>query len=331
MEVYGIILFLLGKLVNMNISKIFSYLFDLSFCYLLLSMVGVMSSPFYQLNQHVIVTDITGNSPLRANAENGLVVGNVITQINDCSIQNDHSWFACLKQTLYYRAGYCVSSDFIRLNDESIEISHHGPDGLLQCCDAKNLKQTCFEYIDDISNDAPVEIPQHVCLHIRSTLEQSYGYCSVEGKCDKGFCLRPLLRNGTSLFEFQRSASLNGSKLKNVVYMGHPADISRSIRISPFVPKQPLNISPKWVDAYVLFLKYNVVFSMGLAFINAIPCFGFDGHHIMNTITNSFLINRVAERPKRDVIAMIVTSIGTLLFAIAVFKVLILSAWRHVF
>lgn len=296
-----------------------------------------MAAPLYTLNKNVIVTQISGQSPLKTKGDRGLMEGNVITQINDCDVYNEDTWFGCLLDSLRAKPGFCVSSDFIRLNDESIEISHHSSDGTLQCCDDKNVKLCCFEYIDDFSNDAPVEIPQHVCLDVRRTMEDSYGYCTPAGVCDRGFCLRPLLRNTTTIMVFKRKElqqlqqdADNESTLKNVIYMGHPLDVSRTVRISPFVPKHAY-VSPKWCDAYLLFLKYNIVFSLGLALINAIPCFGFDGYHITNTIVNSFLVNRVAEKPKRDVISLIVTGIGTLLFALAVTKVLWLSLLRYLF
>lgn len=307
-----------------------------------------MAAPLYSLNKNVIVTQVTQQSPLRAKGDKGLMEGNIITQINDCAVYNEDTWYTCLLKALRSKPAFCVSSDFIRLNDESIEISHHSSDGTLQCCDDKNSKLCCFEYIDDFSNDAPVEIPQHVCLDVRRTTEDSYGYCSAAGTCERGFCLRPLLRNTTTIMIFKRQLSklqqqlslqqqqLDEQKqqqqlhLKNVIYMGHPLDVTHSVRISPFVPKHSY-VNPKWCDSYLLFLKYNIVFSLGLAFINAIPCFGFDGHHIANTIVNSFLVNRVTEKPKRDVISLIVTGIGSLLFGLAVLKVLWLSLLRYLF
>ncbi|KAM7345210.1 membrane-bound transcription factor site-2 protease [Cochliomyia hominivorax] len=307
-------------------------------CYLLLSTLGFMAAPLYRLNKNVIVTQVAPQSPLKAKGDRGLKEGNIITQINDCDVYNEDSWFRCLLSALRTKPAFCVSSDFIRLNDESIEISHHSSDGTLQCCDNKNAKLCCFEYIDDFSNDAPVEIPQHVCLDVRRTMEDSYGYCTNVGTCERGFCLRALLRNSTTIMIFKRepsilqqtAASEKTQTLKNVIYMGHPLDVTHSVRISPFVPKHAY-VSPKWCDAYLLFLKYNIVFSLGLAFINAIPCFGFDGHHITSTIVNSFLVNRITEKPKRDVISLIVTGIGSLLFGLAVLKVLWLSLLRYLF
>lgn len=305
-------------------------------CYLLLSTMQFAAAPFYIMNQGIIVTNVASHSPLKTknSLESSLMEGNIIKQINDCEILNEESWYLCLLAAIRHKPAVCVSSDFIRLNDESVEIAHHSLDGTLQCCDEKNFKLNCFEYIDDLSNDAPVEIPQHVCLDIRRTMEDSYGYCTTAGSCDRGFCLRPLLRNSTTILRIKRELQQRENmsqkhNLRDVIYMGHPLDVTRSVHISPFIPKLSY-VNSAWGDVYVLFLKYNIVFSFGLAIVNAIPCFGFDGHHITNTIVNSFLVGRI-ERPKRDVISSLVSGVGTLLFALAFIKVLWLSLFRYLF
>ncbi|KAH8418652.1 hypothetical protein KR222_008449 [Zaprionus bogoriensis] len=288
-------------------------------CYLLVSTLGLTMSPFYVYNEHVIVTELTARSPLRG--DRGLQVENVITQLNDCPVSSEQSWLDCLQQARHLRLGHCISSDFIRLNDESIDISHHGTDGRLQCCDERNPNVSCFEYVEDMTLDAPAEIPQHVCLNIRRTLEDATGYCRPGLSCAQGFCLHPMLHNTTSILIFKRLA------LPDVMYIGQPRDVLRSVRVSAFVPRYQ-RLSSAWPDALALLLKYNVVFSIGLALINAIPCFGFDGAHITSTVIHSFLVGRVGERAKRDLIALIITSIGSLLFGLALLKVAWLSLLR---
>ncbi|EDW10743.1 membrane-bound transcription factor site-2 protease [Drosophila mojavensis] len=292
-------------------------------CYLFISTLGIIMSPFYQYNEHVIVTELTAKSPLRG--DRGLQVQNVITQLNDCPVSNEDSWLGCLQQAQQQRLGYCISSDFIRLNDESIDIAHHNAEGRLQCCDERNPNVSCFEYIEDATVDAPAEIPQHVCLPMRRTLEDSSGYCRA-GSCAQGYCLRPMLQNTTRILVFKRQ-SLDHEALPPVMYVGQPRDVLRSVRVSAFVPRYK-QISSAWPDALSLLLRYNVVFSIGLALINAIPCFGFDGAHITSTVIHSFLVGRVEEHPKRDLISLIITSVGSLLFGLALLKVAWLSLLR---
>ncbi|KAL7735858.1 hypothetical protein ACLKA6_017856 [Drosophila palustris] len=292
-------------------------------CYLLISTLSITMSPFYIINEFVIVTELTSKSPLRG--ERGLKLDNVLTHLNDCPVTSEDSWLECLQQAQQIRLGYCISSDFIRLNDESIDISHHGADGRLQCCEERNPNVSCFEYVEDITVDAPAEIPQHVCLNVRRTLEDSNGYCRT-GACPQGYCLRPMLHNTTSILVFKRQ-NLEGQTLSPVIYVGQPRDVLRTVRVSGFVPHYS-QLSSAWPDAWSLLLKYNVVFSIGLALINAIPCFGFDGAHITSTVIHSFLVGRVEEHAKRDLISLIITSVGSLLFGLALVKVAWLSLLR---
>lgn len=292
-------------------------------CYLLISTVGITMSPLYAYNQHVVVTELTRKSPLRG--ERGLQVDNQITQVNGCPVNSEESWVTCLQNSLKLKPGYCVSADFVQLNDESSAISHHSIDGQLQCCDELNPNVSCFEVVEDANGDVPVELPQHVCLNVRRTLEEVSEHCS-SGVCNEGFCLRPLIRNITAIMTFKRQ-NFRGEKLPPVIYVGHPWDVTRTVDVSAFVPRYSL-LKAAWPDAWLLLLKYNVVFSIGLALINAIPCFGFDGAHITSTVIHSFLVGRVDQHAKRDIISLIITSVGSLLFALALLKVAWLSFLR---
>ncbi|XP_016985870.1 membrane-bound transcription factor site-2 protease [Drosophila rhopaloa] len=292
-------------------------------CYLLISTVGITMSPLYAYNQHVVVTELTRKSPLRG--ERGLQVDNQITQVNGCPVNSEESWMACLQSSLKLKPGYCVSADFVQLNDESSAISHHSIDGQLQCCDELNPNVSCFEVVEDANGDVPVELPQHVCLNVRRTLEEVTEHCS-SGVCNEGFCLRPLIRNTTAIMTFKRQNSL-GEKLSPVIYVGYPWDVTRTVDVSAFVPRYSF-LKAAWPDAWLLLLKYNVVFSIGLALINAIPCFGFDGAHITSTVIHSFLVGRVDQHAKRDLISVIITSVGSLLFGLALLKVAWLSFLR---
>ncbi|XP_033253578.1 membrane-bound transcription factor site-2 protease-like [Drosophila miranda] len=291
-------------------------------CYLLISTIGITMSPFFVYNEHVIVTELTRKSALRG--ERGLKVDNLITQVNGCPISSVESWHSCLYSSMKKRAGYCVSADFIQLNDES-SISHHSVDGQLQCCDELNPNVSCFEVVEDANGDVPVELPQHVCLNVRRTLEEVAVHCT-SGLCSEGFCLRPLMRNITAIMTVMR-LNLNGEKLPPVIYVGHPWDVSRTVEVSAFVPRYRF-LSAAWPDAWFLLLKYNVVFSIGLALVNAIPCFGFDGAHITSTVIHSFLVGKVDQYAKRDLISVIITSVGSLLCGLALLKVAWLSFLR---
>lgn len=291
------------------------------FCYLIYSTFGFLANPFYHFNDAIIITEINNKSPLLG--DKGLHNNDIITHINDCRTYDMNTWYNCLLKSIRNRSGYCVSSDFIRLNDESHRVSH-GIDGLIQCCDPTNYKQCCFELIDDLNNINPIEIPQHVCLDIRKTIEDSIGVCTINCHEDDGFCIKPLLPNTTTILKLKRRNN------DDVIYIGHPSDITKTIKVSSFIPKTNL-FSPKFGDIISLFLKYLIVFSFGLAIINAIPCFGLDGFHIMSTIINNLLVNKITERSKREIIVILITSLGTFIFLCSVLKVLWISTFKDYF
>lgn len=272
--------------------------------------LGPALTPFYQTNSAVVITHISPNSHLRG--DRGLYWHDVIQSINECKVRNLDTWYSCLVKTLHSKPAFCVSSEFIRLNDET-GLTAHIDDGLVQCCDPSNTKVLCFEYINDISNDDPLEIPQHMCLDIRKTVEEATSLCTTT--CDEGFCIRPVINNSTTLLTIARKDR------ERVIYIGHPSDLYRTIKLSEFVPKTSF-LTPEFADSLSLFLKYNVVFSLGLAVINAIPSFSLDGHHISSTIINSILANKITERARRELVLLAVSCLGTLLFLSSIIKVL---------
>ncbi|KAL9707325.1 hypothetical protein quinque_010843 [Culex quinquefasciatus] len=119
--------------------------------------------------------------------------------------------------------------DFVHLNDESVPISHKS-DGLIECCNAENKASNCFEYMEDI-NAEDVALPQHMCLNFRKVIENSFAYRHHQPTCPEGHCFKPMINNFTTIMQIRRD------RKPDVIYIGHPADLTRTIRISQFVPK----------------------------------------------------------------------------------------------
>ncbi|XP_059622487.1 membrane-bound transcription factor site-2 protease [Phlebotomus argentipes] len=256
----------------------------------------------YHIDRGIYVAEIERKSPLLG--AKGLNQGDFITKINSCDVRDLDSWHDCLLQALRRQPAYCLSSEFIHSHDESTPVGT--VDGITQCCDPENLANVCFEYSGE--NDI-LEIPQHVCLPIRLTVENSYRYCQEDLKCNdrgqEGYCLKPLLQNSTTILELTRRG-------RRVVYMGHPGDIYRTVRVSSFIPKLRY-ISPAFGDALTLFLRYLVVFSFGLVLVNVIPCYGFDGQHIISVILGHQLAKFGVSSQTRDIVILLITSLCTCL------------------
>ncbi|XP_052862223.1 membrane-bound transcription factor site-2 protease [Anopheles cruzii] len=288
------------------------------FTYLLFVSTPVLFSAFYRTNEAVIVTGLTSTSPLAG--ARGLEQGDIIKSINGCKTRHEDGWFSCLLQTIHSPPAYCVPTEFVHLNDESVPMSHKN-DGLIECCDSENTASSCFEYMVD-ANEDDVALPQHMCLNIRKTIENSYGYCHHNGQCADGHCFKPSINNFTTIMQIRREAK------PDVIYIGHPGDLVRTVTISRFVPKTGL-LAPRVADSVQLLLKYVTVFAFGLAFINVMPCYGFDGQHIVSTLLADSTVQK--QKTSRDMLSLAVNVVGTLFVFILLIKVFWLSLYRVLF
>ncbi|KAL1373469.1 hypothetical protein pipiens_018641 [Culex pipiens pipiens] len=146
-----------------------------------------------------------------------------ITSINSCDIRNEGSWY-CLLESLHSQPSHCISPDFVHLNDESVPISHE-IDGLIECCNAEIKASNCYEYMENI-NAEDVALPQHMCLNFRKVIENSFAYRHQQPTCPERHCFKPMINNFTTIMQIRRD------RKPDVIYIGHPADLTRTIRIS---------------------------------------------------------------------------------------------------
>lgn len=291
-------------------------------CFALFSTLSTLFIPFYSVGESVIVTSMKHDSPLAG--EKGLTVNNIITNINDCRVNNIHTWYACLVDTIKHPPAYCIPSEYVLDHDESVPV-YHTNEGVTECCNQGNTKNMCFEYMTGEGAYGLIELPQFMCLNVRNTIEHSLDYCHRHnGRCKDSFCIKPMMNNATTLMHIKRMDK------RDVMFIGHPSDLALTIKVSEFVPKTFL-LGATFADGVSLLLKYMIVFSLGLAIVNVIPCFCFDGYHITNTIINYLLQSFVPERKKRECIGIGVTTIGTLFFVIAFLRSLWHSFSQHAF
>lgn len=289
-----------------------------AFCFAIMSLLPILLLPFYSIDKSVIVKSMQRDSPI--SGERGLQIDDVITSINDCRIKNLETWYTCLANTIKYPPAYCIPSEYVLDHDESVPV-HHTADGIVECCDRNNEKNMCFEYINEEGSYSLIELPQFMCLNVRNTISHSKDYCHrTHGKCKDSYCIKPMMNNATTLMQIKRNNDKN-----DVMYIGHPSDLAYTIKVSPFVPKTFL-LNANFADGSLLLLRYLVVFSLGLATLNVIPCFYFDGYHITSTIINHLLQNLVPERNRRDCIVIAVTSVGTVFLIVTLTK----SLWHSI-
>lgn len=238
-----------------------------------ISLPYVFSSCF-EVGNGVTISTIAKHSPLRGSK--GLFVGDVVVRINDCLITDENSWYDCLNNLQQYKPAFCVDSDLIHSLDESIPLKHVENDNF-DCCDQKRSSNLCFEYLD--TADGILELPTHACLPARTIIEKSSNFCTFPPNTCPGnlFCFRPLLVNNTNLFKIIRRDK------PNVVYIGLVTDLYRTIEVSSYIPEY-LFKTTDLPDIVTKYCKYVIIFSLGLAIINIIPCMFFDGQHIIGIL-----------------------------------------------
>lgn len=278
--------------------------------YLLLISIPQLAASFYNLNDSVIVTSIRPKSPV--GSAKGLHNHDIIKYINDCQVKNLKTWYSCLNEAAQYQPNYCLTSEFVQENDESVMVPHNTNQQVIECCDPRNSKVNCFEHVIENFDD-DLEVPQYLCLDIRKTIEHSLGFCSKKHKCTSGLCFKPLLDNTTTILQVKR-----WYQEEDMIYLGHPSDFSRTVKVSEFVPKTNW-LSAQTAENLSLFLRYLIVFSFGLALLNVVPCFGFDGQYLVNTLVNNFTADN-SDKRRRDLFALGINTIGSLLLFVLVTK-----------
>lgn len=278
--------------------------------FLLYNSLPFIFSSFFLVNSGVTVTEITKLSPLAGN--HGLNVGNTITNINDCKIFDENSWFDCIEKANRHKAAFCIHSSHIHTLDESIPLKHL-ENGNLECCDEKQANNICFEYLD--SSDGILEIPSHACLPGRYIVEKSSYFCiSYPHKCPENFyCFSPILSNTTNLFKIKTEQRI-------VIYIGIANDFYNTLEVSSYIPNVFFKTT-KLPDIITKFLKYITVFSLGLAFVNILPFKCTDGQYIVQILGQIFLEKKYG-KAVTHIFIEIITWLFTILLIFHCFKTL---------
>ncbi|CAK1585672.1 unnamed protein product [Parnassius mnemosyne] len=230
----------------------------------------------YQTDVGVKVVDFTEDSPLKE--ARGFNVGDVVTSINGCDIKNANDWSYCL-HIAHDRYGICTSAEFIAQNDE-IMMETVKENDVVECCRKDNLYSFCFEYMEPKVVIDSVLPGQYSCLKPRDMVKNKLAKCTESNgySCPRSMhCLKPSLNNHTYLIIIERKDD------NAVLYLGLPHDLYETVIIDQYFPRISLMsfFSPSHLEKL---LRYIFIFSMGIAFLNVVPCYGTDGHHIAKSL-----------------------------------------------
>lgn len=231
----------------------------------------------YESNVGVRVTGFTQNLPFMQ-THRGMAKEDVIVAINGCRINNMRDYTYCVKRASE-RFGICISREFIARYDEVITETVKDND-VVDCCskDEKQLR-LCFEYIEPKNPGDSTLMSQYSCLKPREMLNEDFDICwEYSGyTCQPNrHCLKPSLPNTTHFMMIERKNRLT------ILYLGSPLDLY-AINVDQYFPRVSLFTSFTPMQFEKL-MRYVFLFSMGIAFINIMPCYGMDGHHMARTM-----------------------------------------------
>ncbi|XP_046669895.1 membrane-bound transcription factor site-2 protease [Homalodisca vitripennis] len=272
--------------------------------------------PLYDWGSAVQIQDIQQDSPVHGIG--GLVVKDLVVQVNDCPVQDVDSWQNCLVRSVRLTTpGYCLHSEFIKEHDESVPARHLSA-GIVECCSSNAPRHLCFEYLE--SGDEPLQLPQYSCLNARTVIEYSTSFCYKTQDCETNLhCFRPSLENVTKLVSIKTKSG------RAVLFLGHPAEVFQTVRVSNYINLYSLFPS-SLPERIVTFCNYLMSFSIGMALLNIIPCFYFDGQHIIRTLMDIYLTKHIEHSSVRHAMSICLTFLGTFILSLY----LILAFWSTV-
>uniref|UniRef100_A0A0R3RWI1 Membrane-bound transcription factor site-2 protease n=1 Tax=Elaeophora elaphi TaxID=1147741 RepID=A0A0R3RWI1_9BILA len=301
------------------------------FAWILYESTSFIVSPLYISDSGVYIENIQKDSPLSGPL--GLQKGNVIQEINGCSVNNINDWNRCLKTMKYSNSGFCVPDDVIA---ENIANEMQLVENELDCCRnstwSNSASHVCF-YVRDWMHNFPEErnhelleyFSAKICACLSARYVADLPSCSSTDDCTntnrtlgtiQSSCVFPALLGNMS---FMRISIGNVSRI--VLYVGYIKELEFDVELSNYAPLLPISsaLIPYFIE---LMAKYLFTFSFAFAVINATPCIYLDGQYICSNFVD-FMFSKLRPR-RRRLVKRVVLIYGTILLAVN----FILALWK---
>lgn len=259
--------------------------------------------PFFYTGAGALVTDVVEGSP--SSGPRGLFVGELVTQLEDCSVNGVEDWYSCIqKLTQEPQSGYCVHDSTLQLN-RAADRAYKRLDGTMDCCSNNSMIDLCFTY----SNNQDGKM--FACLPARKTIQASCT-CQTNADCQAQFspsvCVIPSLENQTRLIRVRHPPQMD------MLFVGYPSHLQYSVSLTNFVPR----LGFIHLDIPVMLetlCKYLVSLSGALAVVNAVPCFALDGQWMLNAFLEATLSSLLPEKNSRELVGFFILLGGSTLLA----------------
>jgi len=264
--------------------------------FFLLISLSFLATPLFSTGTGIYVYGMSEN--YMGAGTHDFQIGDVLTQVDECSLINSEEWRLCLTKILQEKPlGFCVKKDFL---------SQFKPETATNsvCCDDEH-SQSHLCFLTDIHKESQQQF--QYCLRGRSVIETSMARCHLEQCMEHHVCLSPILQDQNAS-EWIRLVQIQRHNNKPVVFLGEPNEIFESLYVSDYVPRTFL--SPIVMNFIDQLLRYIISFSAGLAMLNVVPCVALDGQYICDALCQ-LLPNRRVSSLTKDYISRLLVFFGT--------------------
>ena len=245
-------------------------------------------------------------------------IGDILTQVDDCSIVNSEEWRQCLTKILQENPlGFCMKENFLS------QFKPIPTTSSICCDDEQSQSHLCFS--TNIYKESQQQF--QYCLRGRLVIENSVARCHAGHCIENHTCLNPILQDHNAS-DWIRLIQIQRQNVKSIVFLGEPDEIFQLLYVSDYVPRTFL--SPVVMNFIDQLLRYIISFSAGLAMLNVVPCVALDGQHICNALCQMLPYNRVSSLTK-SYISRSIVFFGTVLVVVnVVFGFYSLLVWRQI-
>lgn len=260
------------------------------FCYFIIQYRDLIFAPFYSRGLGFVVHEVAPDSSI--SGEYGIGVGDVIDEINNCDFNKNNDLNGCISHIRTTpQLGFC-----------EFRIDNQFETNFSNCCPTENMTHICFQ------SNFNESLEKYGCLHARKIIESSTSFCNTNQDCKNGMsCIVPTVNE-----TYHERLLIIKHGNERVLFLGDPFELNPpTLILINLVPRHWL-IS-KYAPVYILkFVDYVLVYSLGMAFFNSLPCIILDGNHISTSLIE--LATQCEDR--RLLLRIIVNTIGTMLIFI---------------
>ncbi|CAH8680781.1 unnamed protein product [Schistosoma rodhaini] len=313
-------------------------------------------SPGYHVGTGVGVTYLREDSVVTGHR--GLALGDAITRVNSCPVNQQSDWFKCLEEAYIHPSGYCVSGAYLSMIDNKASVPRRSLSAVVSvnkldendsfesvsnqnklnedCCTVQSAStHLCFTYITPTKLSSTSR--RYACLPARAVTERTS--CNVTSDCGNLGAIRGN-NNGIqseslgvmstrSMHCVVPSPPDNSTRLVRLVHNRHKApailflgpleDLVASIGVSDYVPRWPSILSPNLPSFLGLLCTYLFSLSGALVILNVVPCYALDGQWILKAFLDLCLPGILLSRPKRNMVFTVVLILGSSLLGLNLF------------